>query len=92
MNAEWRAESDPGKRARLRAKLSLDSDYYLGSVQAIYETGEVLGADSSGSRQAFYVYGPPHVIWVAGINKLVSTLPDGFRRVREVACHWRISA
>jgi hypothetical protein len=85
MNAVWRAESDPAKRAQLRAKLSLDSDYYLGSVQAICETGEVVGADASGSRQAFYVYGPPHVIWVTGINKLVPTLTDGFRRVREVA-------
>lgn len=85
MNAEWSAETDPTKRARLRARLSVEADYYLGSVQAIAETGEIVGADQSGSRQAFYVYGPPHVVWVAGINKLVSTLPDALRRVREVA-------
>jgi len=85
MNAEWAAEADPAKRARLRPKLCLESDYFLGSIQAICETGEAVGADASGSRQAFYVYGPPHVIWVAGINKLVPTLADGVRRVREVA-------
>jgi len=85
LNAEWSAESDPTNRIRLRAKLSVEADYYLGSVQAIAETGEVVGADQSGSRQAFYVYGPPHVIWVAGINKLVPTLDDAIRRVREVA-------
>src|SRR6266849_7332470 len=85
LNLEWQGETDATRRIRLRAKLSADADYYLGSVQAICETGEVVGADQSGSRQAFYVYGPPHVILVAGINKLVSTLQDVIRRVREVA-------
>ena len=84
-NPEWQAESDANRRVRIRAKLSVEADYYLGSVQAICETGEVLGADQSGSRQAFYVYGPPHVIWVAGINKLVPNVQEGLRRVREVA-------
>jgi len=85
LNPEWQTESDATRRARIRAKLSVEADYYLGSVQAICETGEVIGADASGSRQAFYVYGPPHVIWVAGLNKLVPNLQDGLRRVREVA-------
>src|SRR5256885_15808868 len=62
LNAEWRDESDPVKRNRLRGRLSVEADYYLGSVQAVCETGEVVGADASGSRQAFYLYGPPHVI------------------------------
>jgi len=85
LNPEWQAESDATRRARIRAKLSVEAEYYLGSVQAISETGQVIGADASGSRQAFYVYGPPHVIWVAGINKLVPNLQDGLRRVREIA-------
>jgi len=85
LNAEWRAEDDTAERRRLRGRLSLESDYFLGSVQAICETGQVVAADATGSRQAFYVYGPPHVIWVAGINKLVSALDDGLRRLRELA-------
>ncbi len=85
LNPQWQAENDATLRNRLRGRLSLDSDYFLGSVQAICETGEVIGADASGSRQAFYVFGPPHVIWVAGINKLVTTLEEGMKRVREVA-------
>src|SRR2546425_10180806 len=85
LNAVWTAESDVSKRSRLRARLSAEADYFLGSVQAIAETGEVIGADASGSRQAFYVFGPPHVIWVAGINKLGPTVHDGLKRPREVA-------
>jgi hypothetical protein len=85
LNPEWQAENDPTRRGQIRARLSVDADYFLGSVQAIAETGEVIGADASGSRQAFYMYGPAHVIWVAGMNKLVPTVEEGLRRVREVA-------
>jgi hypothetical protein len=85
MNPQWQAENDRQRRARLRGELSLESDYFLGSVQAICETGQVIGTDATGSRQAFYIFGPPHVIWVAGINKIVSDVEAGLRRVREVA-------
>ncbi len=84
-NSVWQAEPDPIKRGRTRARITAESDVFLGSVQAICETGEVVGADASGSRQAGYLYGPTKVIWVAGINKLVPTLDDGIRRLREVA-------
>ena len=85
LNAEWVKEGDVSARGRLRGRLSLEADYFLGSVAAICDTGEVIAADASGSRQAFYVFGPPHVIWVAGVNKLVPTLEEGIRRLREVA-------
>ncbi len=84
-NLEWQSEADAEKRGRLRARITAESDVFLGSVQAICETGEVLGADASGSRQMGYVYGPAQVIWVAGMNKLVPTLEDGLRRLREIA-------
>ncbi|HEV8595077.1 MAG TPA: lactate utilization protein [Thermoplasmata archaeon] len=84
-NALWTAENDGAKRARLRARLSLEADVYMGSVQAVCETGEAVAADQSGSRQAFYVFGPPRVVWVAGINKIVPDVAAGMRRVREVA-------
>lgn len=84
-NAEWRAEPDAARRGRLRARLTAESDVFLGSVQAIVETGEVIAADQGGSRQAGYVFGPPKVIWVAGTNKLVPTVEDGIRRLRETA-------
>ncbi len=31
------------------------------------------------------MYGPSRVVWVAGINKLVATLADAMKRLREVA-------
>jgi len=85
LNAEWQAEPDAAKRARLRARLCVESDYFLGSVQALSETGVAIGCDAGGSRQAFYTFGPPHVVWVAGVNKLVPDVDAGVRRIREVA-------
>ena len=85
LNTEWLAQNDSECRQRMRAALSVGSDYFLGSVQAICETGEVVSVDATGSRGAFYMYGPSHVIWVAGMNKLVPTLDEALRRVRDVA-------
>ncbi len=84
-NAEWQAETDATKRGRLRARITAESDVFLGSVQAVCETGEVVAADASGSRQAGYMNGPSKVIWVVGLNKLVPTLEDGLKRLREIA-------
>lgn len=84
-NAEWQAEDDPMRRGRVRARVTAESDVFLGSVQAVCETGEVVAADATGSRQMGYVYGPPKVIWVAGMNKLVPDMATALRRLHEIA-------
>ena len=43
------AEKDPAKQALLRTQSAL-SDFYLGSVHAIAETGEFIIASNSGSQ------------------------------------------
>lgn len=78
------AETDPAKQSELRYK-SILAPYYLGSVQAIAQTGEVLIASGSGSQLPAYAYSSKNVIWVAGIQKIVPTLEDGLRRLREHA-------
>ena len=75
-------EKDPAKQADLR-RLSTTAEYFLGSVQAIAETGEVLGTDATGSRQGGYVFGAKNVIWVVGLNKVVYNLDMAFQRLRE---------
>jgi hypothetical protein len=75
-------EKDMERQNDLR-RLSTTSEYFLGSVQAIAETGEALGADATGSRQGGYVFGAKNVIWVVGIQKIVPDLDACFRRLRE---------
>jgi L-lactate utilization protein LutC len=83
-NATWLAEPDPAKRMELRKVVSVTADVFLGSVQAVTRSGQVIGADQSGSRQAFYLYGPAKVIWVVGRNKIVPDLDAAFTRLHEV--------
>jgi hypothetical protein len=76
------AEKDPARQQELRYQ-STHAPWYLGSVQAIAETGEVLIASGSGSQLPSYSYTSPNLVWVAGIQKIVPTLEDGVRRIRE---------
>lgn len=88
---EWRdyhvvitAESDEKKRHALRRK-SVAADYFLSGVQAIAESGEVVGCDKTGSRTGAWPHAAAHLILVSGANKVVPTLDDALRRCREYA-------
>lgn len=82
MKADIIAEKDPIQQAQLRKQATL-AEYYLGSVHAIAETGEIVIASATGSQLAPYAFSSTHVIWVAGVQKIVPTLEDAFRRLRE---------
>ena len=64
-------------------KLRASPDYFIGSVQAITETGQVLAASFGGSQLGAYAYGSAKVIWVVGTQKLVKDLDEGLRRIEE---------
>jgi hypothetical protein len=74
--------TEPVKRYELRAKSSL-AQYFLGSVHAVSETGEVVVASNTGSQLPSYVYNSPNVIWVVGTQKIVPTLDTAIKRVWE---------
>lgn len=76
------AEKDPARQAALRKQGTL-ADYFLGSVHAIAETGEILIASATGSQLPAYAFLSSHVIWVAGTQKITPTLETAFQRVRE---------
>jgi L-lactate utilization protein LutC len=82
MKSEIVAEKDPVQQAVLRKQATL-AEYFLGSVHAITESGEILIASATGSQLPAYAFSSNHVIWVAGAQKIVPTLDDAFRRLRE---------
>ena len=49
------SEKDPKKQAELRKK-SITSEYFLGSVHAVTQLGEVVVASATGSQLSSYVY------------------------------------
>jgi len=75
-------EKDPQKQADLRRAATL-SQYFLGSVHAITRDGQVLVCSGSGSQIPSYSFSSPHVIWVAGAQKIVPDLGVGLRRIEE---------
>ncbi|MGA2478965.1 MAG: lactate utilization protein [Spirochaetia bacterium] len=75
-------EKDPARQALLRRQSTL-ADYFVGSVHAIAQTGELVIASATGSQISPYAYASRNVIWVAGTQKITPTLDDGIRRVRE---------
>lgn len=76
------AEKDSAKQAELRKK-SVTSEYFLGSVHAVAETGEVVVASASGSQIPSYAFSSDNVIWIVGTQKIVPNLEQGLKRVRE---------
>ena len=76
------AEKDPGKQMELRKK-SVTSEYFLGSVHAVVETGEILIVNATGSSIPSDSFSSDNVIWIVGTQKIVPTLEEGFKRIRE---------
>ena len=76
------AEKDPEKQAVLR-KQSVISDYYLGSVHALTETGELVIASNTGSQMPHIVYTSKNLIFVVGAQKIVQSVDEGLKRVGE---------
>ena len=64
-------------------KLGVSPDVLVGSVHAITEQGEIMVASAVGSQLGPAASGAGMVLWVVGTQKLVHTLEDGFRRIRE---------
>ncbi len=76
------AEDDPVKRAELRRK-SVTADYFISSVNAISQRGEIVACDASGSRVGAWPFAAGHLVLVAGVNKIVPTVEDALNRIRK---------
>ena len=74
----------PEEGRELYAKATL-SDYYLMSTNAITLDGELVNIDGAGNRVACLIHGPKSVIIVAGMNKLVTDIPSGYDRIKNIA-------
>jgi L-lactate utilization protein LutC len=76
------AEPEGPRRVQLRKQATL-ADYFLGSVHAVAESGELVIASASGSQLAPYAFTSENVIWVVGVQKICASVEDGIRRVKE---------
>ncbi len=80
--ADLLAEKDPARQADLRLRGTM-AEFFLGSVNALAETGEMVFASATGSQLPAYAYTSKNIIWVAGAQKIAPTLDDALHRVRD---------
>ena len=78
----WRAENGGRQAAYAGAQTA---DYYLSSVNALAETGEIINIDGSGNRVSAIQYGHKKVFLVVGSNKLAPDYDAALFRARNVA-------
>ncbi len=63
----------------------LTCDVFVSSSNAVTEDGKLVNADGTGNRVAAMIFGPPKVIVIAGVNKIVKDVHEGIERIRNVA-------
>ncbi|KAF9160988.1 hypothetical protein DFQ27_004683 [Actinomortierella ambigua] len=78
-------EKDPAKQANLRRTVGSTVDYYITSVAAVTENGELAHGDLSGSKVGGVAFGAGNVIVVVGSNKIVKDLDEAKKRAFEFA-------
>ena len=61
------------------------ADYYLTSANAISEDGVIVNIDGNGNRVAAITWGPKHVVFVIGMNKVAQTVEAALARARSTA-------
>ncbi|MFC7133638.1 MULTISPECIES: lactate utilization protein [Salinibaculum] len=79
----WSIDDDAERQAARRE--SQTADYFLGGINAIAQSGELVAADRSGSRIGAYPFAASNVVIVSGVNKIVPTLDDALDRLESVA-------
>ena len=84
LKQEIMSEKDPAKQGSLRVQAT-GAEYFVGSVQAVAETGEVVIVSASGSQIPAYAFNARNVVWVVGAQKIVPSLEEALRRIREHA-------
>jgi L-lactate utilization protein LutB len=67
------------------AKKHVSADYFLSSSNALTMDGKLVNTDNTGNRVSALVFGPQHVIVVLGTNKIVETVEQGMKRIKETA-------
>jgi len=83
-HAEVYGIDDDAERQRARREAQA-SDHFVGSVNAIAATGELVAADASGSRIGAYPFAAENLLLVAGTNKIVDDLDSALDRLETVA-------
>lgn len=77
------ASVNPQTQMREMIKMGAVPEWIVGSVHAVTEDGTLVIASNTGSQLAGYAASAAQVLWVVGAQKIVPSLDEAFKRVRE---------
>lgn len=75
----------PSEKKALELRMLSDLDYFLVSANGMSENGVIVNVDGNANRVAAICQGPRHVLFIVGMNKLVHSEEDAYRRAKYVA-------
>ena len=78
------AKTQEEKQA-IEKEVFTDCDYFLISANGMSEDGVIVNVDGNSNRVSALAYGPKHVVMIVGMNKVVHTEEDAYRRAKYVA-------
>ncbi len=70
---------------RKRRREGICSDLFVTGTNALSVNGELINIDGNGNRVAAMIFGPKKVLVIAGVNKIVDSIEEGFERIKRVA-------
>lgn len=77
--------ANAGEKEAMYRRILADCDYFLTSTNAISQDGVLVNIDGTANRLAAMCYGPRHVLYIVGMNKVVATAEDALHRARNEA-------
>ncbi len=73
---------DPAERFALMRR-QLSCDIFFSSTNALTLKGQLVNIDGTGNRVGAMAFGPPKVVVIVGVNKIVHDLDSALRRIKE---------
>lgn len=76
---------DVEEKRRLERETFTNCDFYIAGVNGMSENGVLVNVDGNANRVAAIAYGPKHVLFVVGMNKIVHSEEDAYNRAKYIA-------
>jgi hypothetical protein len=80
----WKPGTSLAESIELK-KRALTSDVFVTGTNAVTLDGKIINVDGHGNRVAAMLFGPDKVVIVVGVNKIVETVEEALKRIREIA-------
>ncbi|MCH4083838.1 MAG: lactate utilization protein [Olsenella sp.] len=78
-------DRDKAEDRRAAMLAAYDVDVYVASANAITNDGVIVNIDGNSNRTSAIAYGPRHVLFLIGMNKVCGDLDAAIKRARNVA-------